>query len=597
MDLVTNQSKGLQTAWLLSTLGSKTSSRSKIIRKDDLLSISIPKICNELINFHRDNNTGINIRFSSNVLHGISILYKSKTMQVLTEVAHVQLRLQNAYRQLQTGQNDQFAKPNGTRAILKRSDYLENDFTFHVGSDLMPRLELPECGMADSPEVKRRKLKIAEFDLHEFSLFDSTTEDNTTSVTGVGPFALVLGNQADANLEDFELSTHNHELGKYKDDGERINLQFNEDGDILEIQGQDMEDVRGSSEDIEIEQSCRTMEDVSLELHARDGIVEDIKNQKSFHDDSSDLNFQVTRRYERHGTESRSAVAPVGLFSVPNRKLVVDENICLTRESILTNHDNYATIMNYRASLIPQRRQLQQVYQELNVTNFRPWTNGNTGYNFNSSSIEQSINRTMGIFHRTEVMVNEASEQARNSQLQMEVERSRLLEDTELNDDLEDVAQRETDEAGMNFDANILDMDFNFDETSKEEEDEEDENDIFLPSSSFSLSDGENNLQPNLMPRLRKLIKYFIQKSMELGKSVDSQEKKYQLTFKELVPLRDNEEVNTRRIAAGVFSNVLFLANKNIVSISVEPQGIESWKSSLSKPNGINLALTFPSTT
>lgn len=157
---------------------------------------------------------------------------------------------------------------------------------------------------------------------------------------------------------------------------------------------------------------------------------------------------------------------------------MIDEHITLTRESIINHHDNYATMMSYRASCMPQQRRVQQVYQQLNMIHFRPWANGNSVRDFNSSSIEESINRTMGIFHRTGIMANEVTEQARNSQVLMEVETSRVLQSDDLSQDLEEIGHRDIEDAEMNFDAAMLDLDFNLD-GSRVEEDEEDEEFFF----------------------------------------------------------------------------------------------------------------------
>lgn len=585
MELTTNQSRGLQTAWLLSTLGSKASSRGKLIRKEELLKILIPELCNELIEHYRD-GAGVNIRFSSNVLHGISILYGSKIAQVLNEVTHVQLRLQNLYVQLTTRQNDLLVKREGARC-LKRSEVLGNDVAFHVEWDLMPQLQIQGLEMDDLPNAKRRKLEIAEFDLREFSITDRTTEADSTSASGLGQFALGIDDQTDANFDNMNLSIQSDELGN-DDVNEHVNLQFNEDGEILEIQEKEPKNAHTSLVDIQIEHS-RRKED-SLQLVDNNGMANGLGSEEGINADLHDFTFDTEEENERQEFDPEPRTAPK--FDVVKRKLVIDEHITLTRESIINHHNNYATMMNYRTLYMPQQRRVQQVYQQLNLIHFRPWANGNSVRDFNSSSIEESINRTMGIFHRTGIMANEASEQARNSQVLMEVERSIVLQSDDLSQDLEEIGHRDIEDAEMNFDAAMLDLDFNLD-GSRVEEDEED-GEFFLQSSSLSLASGEHNLQPNLMPRLKKLVKYFIQRLMELNKPTDSQQREYHLTFEELVPVRDNYEVNSKKIAAGAFSSILFLINKSMMSIDVD---LHAWpETSLLKSSDINLTLHPPAT-
>jgi len=570
MDIITNQSRGLHTAWLLSTLGSKTSSRNKIIRKDDLLNILIPELCKELINCHRDSIAGVNIRFSSNVLHGISILYGSKITHVLSEVTHVQLRLQNAYFQLSTKRCDQLMKHDGARG-LKRADFLENDYAFYVEHDLMQLCDVSGLEIEDNPDTKRRKLEIAELDLREFTIFDNTGEVTSTSGgAGLGPFGVAIDDHMEMDFSEASLALPN--AHRRLVDDELVNLQFNEDGEILEIGQPEVTTDLSLLVGKEVELSRRLLEDDSVERVASYGGSHSTE-EENFDVAVQDLVFQAGASPERQHPNLQATGSTS--FRIPKRKIVIDENTSLTRESIINHYDSYATIMKYKSSFVPQRRQVQQVYQELNMTNFRPWANGNNGIrNSNSSSIEESINRTMGIFHRTEIMANEASEQARNSQLAMEVERSRILQsydDDELSGNLEEIGHRNSDGVETHFDATVLDLDFNFDDESRLEEREQEGDGALVESSSFSLSSDDKNLQPNLTPRLKKLIKYFVQRLVDLGKSNNSQGKECVLTFTELVPVRDENEINTKKIAAGVFSSILFLANKNIVSISVEP--------------------------
>ncbi|KAI5961567.1 hypothetical protein KGF57_001692 [Candida theae] len=602
MELIANQSKGIQTAWLLSTLGSKASSRGKIIRKDDLLKISIPDLCTELIEYHHRDGSEVNIRFSSNVLHGISILYGSKTAQVLSEVTQVQLRLQSSFLYMATRPNDQLVK-RGRANSLKRSEVLGNDQAFQVGWDLMPQSQLSGLGFDvdddDEPEVKRRKLEIAEFDLREFSIFDSTTGVDTGCITGLGHFALAIDRQTDANFENVELSMHvdnNKNNNNSDDDHDHVNLQFNEDGQILETEELEPGIDHISSVDIEVEHSRRGVDLWQITELSQQEDNDDVN--ATLHD----LSFQQEDGLEGRGTNLQPTTRRS--FRVPKRKLVTDENISLTRDFIINHHDNYTTIMNYRAFNVPfgRGRQLQQVYQSLNSTRFRPWVNGSSVRNFNSSSIEETINRTMGIRHRTEIMAHEASEQARNSQVLMEMERSRMLpSDDDLSHDLDQVDLRGVENDETNFDAAMLDLDFDLDgsrgegdgknDDDKDDDDDEDDDDSFHQSSSFSLSSDGENLQPHLIPRLKKLVKYFVQRSVELGKAADSQEESYHLTFKELVPVRYNNEANTKRIAAGAFSSVLFLTNKNIVSIDVKSDTSTTNELFLSKSNDIHLTL------
>lgn len=89
-DLLLKASKdiGLSTAWLLATLGSKTSYR-KVVRKD-IIQISIPDTCNTI----QDPGAEIPLRISSNLLYGVSLMYKQKVDYFLSDVSLIRTRLQ-----------------------------------------------------------------------------------------------------------------------------------------------------------------------------------------------------------------------------------------------------------------------------------------------------------------------------------------------------------------------------------------------------------------------------------------------------------------------------------------------------------------------
>lgn len=77
---------GLATAWLLATLGSKTSYK-KLVRKD-IINISIPETCGYI------GKDSISLRLSSSLLYGVSLMYKQKVEYFFNDVSLTKTRLQ-----------------------------------------------------------------------------------------------------------------------------------------------------------------------------------------------------------------------------------------------------------------------------------------------------------------------------------------------------------------------------------------------------------------------------------------------------------------------------------------------------------------------
>lgn len=72
-DLLTSQTSGLSTLWLISTLGLRPS--SKKLTKRDIQSTELPKVCQMIVN----PSVPLALRLSSNLLYGASLVFKHQT--------------------------------------------------------------------------------------------------------------------------------------------------------------------------------------------------------------------------------------------------------------------------------------------------------------------------------------------------------------------------------------------------------------------------------------------------------------------------------------------------------------------------------------
>lgn len=116
----------LATIWLLATVGNGSYKKAS---KGQLLKLSIPNICNNI------SDTVTNLRFSSNLLLGVSRLYKQKTVYVYNEVNNIRVTLSRS-------------KKSAARNIFNAQDFkkfvangfLQEDCGFDISLGLVPPL-------------------------------------------------------------------------------------------------------------------------------------------------------------------------------------------------------------------------------------------------------------------------------------------------------------------------------------------------------------------------------------------------------------------------------------------------------------------------
>ncbi|CUM66183.1 uncharacterized protein PRCAT00003841001 [Priceomyces carsonii] len=154
---------GIQTAWLLATLGSKMHAK-KSIRKE-ILQISIPEVCEDLMNIGQDRN----IRYSSSILYGISLMYKSKVNYFLNDISLIKSRLTKdlflkSIATSEVASNMTLLEIDGQQNNVKTKGvqhFLQNDPSFDISVDLVPPLDVDDSLFQ---HCKRRKLEIKQFD-------------------------------------------------------------------------------------------------------------------------------------------------------------------------------------------------------------------------------------------------------------------------------------------------------------------------------------------------------------------------------------------------------------------------------------------------
>ncbi|ODQ81972.1 hypothetical protein BABINDRAFT_174562 [Babjeviella inositovora NRRL Y-12698] len=154
-DLLLSEKSGVGTIWILATLGNN-SFQSKVVKKD-VLSASIPDACEIITN----PSYSMALRLSSNLLYGVTLLYKQKVDYVYLDVSIARLKLQ---RDLFRGAKAQSALPDH-KGIRARTLPLDNDPLFNISLDLLPVLNLEDLfssyiDMGYEQDDRRTRIKL-----------------------------------------------------------------------------------------------------------------------------------------------------------------------------------------------------------------------------------------------------------------------------------------------------------------------------------------------------------------------------------------------------------------------------------------------------
>ncbi|KAK6454004.1 sporulation protein [Scheffersomyces xylosifermentans] len=273
---VSEDSSGLQIAWLLGTIGSKLNTKKSI--KQDILEVSIPQVCEELISV----STRKNIRYTSNILYGIALLYNSKINYFLNEVSFIKAQLNRDLLSL-AANNGRYNNANLNSQIVSKVGqiFLENDPEFNIVADLVPQIDFLEEMENSINSHKRRKLDIMFLDNTNFP-----TDNSTVFIHGIS-------NVTSTTTKLFDTATHDDVVNEFLDQSfaignettasshiphEELGIEFDFDFD-----GPDLEGNKHSNQliDFEIE-------------GLRDDIVENTEEAVIYDNISNDTNFKLS---------------------------------------------------------------------------------------------------------------------------------------------------------------------------------------------------------------------------------------------------------------------------------------------------------------
>ena len=219
--LLTKRS-GLQTAWLLATLGSKLASKKSV--KNDILNISIQDVCQELARTCQDHN----IRHLSQILYGISLVFKSQIGYLYNDIALVNTRLRKEYMfSTLIHRKEAFVGTPSSKLDnnSKGQAFLKNDPLFNIHLDLNPF-------WGDDDElssVKKRRIEIRKLDQ---KMFPNTYDDSIQASSGSS--SLDTDQIMFTNLmnQDFN-SSHNQNY--FSEPNNDVDFEFNREGNAVNI--------------------------------------------------------------------------------------------------------------------------------------------------------------------------------------------------------------------------------------------------------------------------------------------------------------------------------------------------------------------------
>lgn len=315
---------GLSTAWLLATLGSKTSYR-RLVRKD-ILSISIPQTC-EIIG---NPQSTIPLRLSSNLLYGVSLMYKQKIDYFLSDVSLIKTKLQKEIflNTLTNKQNFTVISINhlhydNFKARDHNQIFLKEDPFFDINRDLFD----PFC----SEEQDERRKRIQQLDQQ---LYYDTSHSLFTSTVGQVTIVPDVHTKTIENFMDQELNTLDELSESLKSDG-ALDFEFGDDGKIVNINPSNKEHENEDLSIIDFDQVIERSED-SLDSITDGAYEKTITNDKTFHV-SHDTHTNQTTILDTNKSIKRKR---------NYRKIIIDENMKISSSELKKFRDSYETIMN-----------------------------------------------------------------------------------------------------------------------------------------------------------------------------------------------------------------------------------------------------------
>lgn len=300
MEIIQKSDSGIALAWYLATLGPRRSQKKLLAHS--ISNVCIPTTCNAISSLGSEK---MNLRLSSNLLYGLSLIYKQKVECMLTEVGSVHSRL--------TAPQFQLSWRDPAHKISKTSSgpvYLKDDQNFNP--DFLMELPLEIMSKEDSLANLDRILKIKQ-------------RDNERNFINDAPPLSLTADERDRLFSEFmELTTLS--LRPEVSENDNVTFEFDANGQLV-----------GENNDHNIDQNVL------------DGINFD-EDYVSSAVQVDDISKSVSGTNDPHFSTTLDVTLATKAMQQPQRKkrkIIIDEDCHLRRSVIPLNHLLVSDVKSY----------------------------------------------------------------------------------------------------------------------------------------------------------------------------------------------------------------------------------------------------------
>lgn len=245
------EGKGIALAWAMATLGTLLTQRRHLLKS--ISAISIPETCQLIVS----PSAPLPLRISSNLLYGMSLIYRQKVSHMLNDLASVSARLAvPSFTEIPTT-----GAPEAAAKKITARQTMRDDARFNIAEDFAPSFELEPTAALDAV------LQIMEQD---------------QQLNEIDPSNVNLAAAADERDRLFEkfLEKSFASIHMDQDDGYDVDFDFDQNGEIVQQGGE------GTTADV--------LQDLNLDqdFHAVAGTIEELL--KTQNTGTNDPHFSTT---------------------------------------------------------------------------------------------------------------------------------------------------------------------------------------------------------------------------------------------------------------------------------------------------------------
>ena len=366
--------EGVATIWLLSSLGGPssldsrrkselrgtTASASSIVKKKDIINVSIPDTCTII----QKNEMQLPLRYISNLLYGVAVCYNRKTEYVLSDLTSLLTQLQKKVYSSQ-GAASQRNQPNSNPTLLLKT-ILGPNGRDEGGSGLLdddPKFDITHVSNFDQilgmvPKEKysgvitiRKQDYLKE--LTNSNIFDRISHAEDSNSLEHLNRSITLDSMpydVDFNLDIDDIVSHQGTVTHTYSAGNNENYSVNLNNQEFTLNFDD--------DDAETRESNFSSEAIAA-INVPLGLPNEDENCNDFLEDEHDEAGPALKKFKK-GNVSRSA-------NIIPKLIQYDEKTGLSTEILRLNHSNYCDIMDSKRKVTESKLPFTSWRQILNL--------------------------------------------------------------------------------------------------------------------------------------------------------------------------------------------------------------------------------------